>query len=60
MGVVELASFRALNSNQSLLMEKLLPLVGMSLEILARNLRTEELLGQTQQQARQLEEQPTG
>ena len=29
----------------------------MSLEVLQRNLRTEELLGQTQEQARQLETQ---
>ncbi len=57
LGVLEIASFRALNSREQTLLAELLPLVGMSLEILQRNLRTQELLGQTQEQARQLEEQ---
>ena len=34
-----------------------MPLVAMTLEILQRNLRTEELLGQTRAQAAELEEQ---
>ena len=57
LGVFEIASFRAFTSNEQALLEELLPVVGMSMEILARNLRTEELLGQTQEQARLLEEQ---
>jgi len=57
LGVFEIASFRALTSNEQELLQELLPVVGMSMEILARNLRTEELLGQTQEQARLLEEQ---
>ncbi len=57
LGVVELASFRALAANEKALLDELLPVVGMSLEILERNLKTAELLGQTQEQARQLEEQ---
>jgi PAS domain S-box-containing protein len=56
-GVVELATFRSLDSRQQALLDEVLPLVAMSLEILQRNLRTHELLGQTQTQARQLEEQ---
>jgi two-component system, sensor histidine kinase and response regulator len=57
LGVVEMATFRSLDSRQQALLDELMPLVAMSLEILQRNLRTQELLGQTQAQARQLEEQ---
>ncbi len=57
LAVLEFASFRPLAGNEKALLEELLPVVGMSLEILARNIRTQELLGQTQEQARQLEEQ---
>ena len=56
-GVVELATFRSLDARQHALLDEMLPLVATSLEILQRNLRTHELLGQTQTQARQLEEQ---
>ena len=56
-GVLEIASFRALTANEKALLEELLPVVGMSLEILLRNVATQELLAQTQEQARQLEEQ---
>jgi signal transduction histidine kinase/DNA-binding response OmpR family regulator/HPt (histidine-containing phosphotransfer) domain-containing protein len=55
LGVLEIASFRALSAREMALLDELLPLVALSLEILQRNLRTEELLGQTQDQARQLE-----
>ena len=55
LGVVEFASFRALKTGEKALLEELLPVVAMSLEILQRNLRTQELLAQTQEQARQLE-----
>jgi signal transduction histidine kinase/CheY-like chemotaxis protein/CHASE3 domain sensor protein len=57
LAVVEFASFRAISAREQALLDELLPVVGMSLEILQRNLRTGELLGQTQQQARQLEAQ---
>ena len=57
LGVLEVATFRAFDSREKALLEDLLPVVGMSLEILERNLRTQELLAQTQEQARQLEEQ---
>jgi signal transduction histidine kinase/CheY-like chemotaxis protein/CHASE3 domain sensor protein len=55
LGVLELASFRLLTAREQALLDELLPIVGMSLEVLQRNLRTEQLLGQTQEQARQLE-----
>jgi PAS domain S-box-containing protein len=56
-GVVEMATFHLLDSRQRALLVELMPVVAMSLEIMQRNLRTQELLGQTQAQARQLEEQ---
>jgi signal transduction histidine kinase/DNA-binding response OmpR family regulator len=57
LGVLELAAFRAPAAHEKALLDELLPVVAMSLDILQRNLRTQELLGQTQEQARQLEEQ---
>src|SRR5438876_2125693 len=57
LGVVEFASFRPLAAKETALVEELLPLIAMSMEILARNVRTRELLEQTQEQARRLEEQ---
>jgi two-component system sensor histidine kinase/response regulator len=57
LAVTEFASFRGLTARENALLDELLPVVGMSLEILQRNLRTGELLGQTQAQARQLEAQ---
>ena len=57
LGVLEVASFRPFNAREKALLDELLPVVAMSLEVLQRNLRTQELLGQTQEQARQLEHQ---
>jgi two-component system, sensor histidine kinase and response regulator len=57
LGVVEFASFRQLKSNEQALLEDLLPVVGMSLEILQRNLKTQELLEWTQEQAEELQAQ---
>ena len=57
LAVLEFASFRPLAGNEKALLDELLPVVGMSLEILTRNTRTQELLGQTLEQARQLEAQ---
>ena len=56
-GVVEVASFRPLTAREQALLDELLPVVAMGLEVLQRNLRTEELLGQTREQAHQLETQ---
>ena len=50
LGVVEMATFRSFDSRQHALLGELMPLVAMSLEILQRNLRTQELLGRTQAQ----------
>ena len=59
LGVLEIGSFHTTTPNEQLLLDELLPLVAMSLDILQRNVRTQELLGQTQEQARQLEAQAT-
>ena len=58
-GVIEIASFRDFSTREKALVEELLPVLGMSLEILCRNIATQEMLVQTQEQARQLEEQTT-
>jgi signal transduction histidine kinase/DNA-binding response OmpR family regulator/HPt (histidine-containing phosphotransfer) domain-containing protein/HAMP domain-containing protein len=57
LGVIEFASFRPLAAKETALVEELLPIIALSMEILARNVRTRELLEQTQEQARRLEEQ---
>ena len=57
LGVLEVASFRPLGGRERALVDELMPHVAMSLEILARNIATRELLAQTTEQARQLEEQ---
>jgi len=46
LGVLEFASFRPMRPNEKALLDELLPVVGMSLEILQRNLRTRDLLDQ--------------
>jgi signal transduction histidine kinase/CheY-like chemotaxis protein/HPt (histidine-containing phosphotransfer) domain-containing protein/HAMP domain-containing protein len=60
LGVLEVATFRPFVAREQALLDELLPLTGMSLEILQRNLHTQELLGRTQLQAAQLEEQRDG
>jgi two-component system, sensor histidine kinase and response regulator len=57
LGVVETATFHPFDARENALLAELMPLVAMSLEVLQRNLRTHELLGQTQEQARKLAEQ---
>lgn len=56
-GVFELASFQALTRAEEELLDRLLPLLAVSLELLAGTLRTEALLTQSQTQARELEQQ---
>ena len=57
LGVVETATFHPFDARENALLAELMPLVAMNLEVLQRNLRTRELLGQTQEQARKLAEQ---
>jgi two-component system, sensor histidine kinase and response regulator len=54
-GVLEFASFRQLNADEQALLQELLPVTAMSLEILERNLGTQELLEKSREQARELE-----
>jgi len=56
-GVFELASFQALSPAENELLDRLLPLLAVSLELLSGTLRTEALLTQSQTQARELEQQ---
>ncbi|HET9314357.1 MAG TPA: response regulator, partial [Vicinamibacteria bacterium] len=55
--VIELAGFRAATARERALWEELLPAVSLNLEVLQRNLRTQELLAQTKDQAEELEAQ---
>jgi signal transduction histidine kinase/CheY-like chemotaxis protein/CHASE3 domain sensor protein len=57
LAVIEVASFHALGARESSLVEELLPGVALSLQVLQRNLGTQELLVQTRDQAEELEAQ---
>src|SRR5262249_9220543 len=57
LGVLEIATFRPFGARKHKLFDEVVPVVAMSLEILQRNLHTQNLLGQTQHQASQLENQ---
>src|SRR5262245_13229043 len=48
LGVIETATFHPLDSREHALLAESMPLVAMSLEVLQRNLRTQELFGQLQ------------
>ncbi|KJV26571.1 response regulator [Luteibacter yeojuensis] len=54
LGVIEIASFQHLTALQERLLDELMPIVALSLENLARALRTRDLLDQTQTQADEL------
>jgi two-component system, sensor histidine kinase and response regulator len=57
LAVIEVASFRALDTRERALLEELLPVAALNLQVLQRNLRTQELLAQTREQAEELEAQ---
>ena len=57
LAVLEVASFRALGAREQALVEELLPGAALSLQVLQRNLGTQELLVQTRDQAEELEAQ---
>jgi len=57
LAVVELACFKPFSKRERELLEGLMPVLGMNLEILERNVRTQRLLEKTQQQAERMEEQ---
>lgn len=55
LGVLEFGSFQRFTATQEALLEDLLPVVALSLDNLRRALRTQDLLGRTQLQARELQ-----
>src|SRR5262249_5526515 len=55
--VIEVASFRPPGAREQALLEELVPGAALNLEVLQRNLPTQELLGQTREQAEELEAQ---
>src|SRR5262249_50843496 len=57
LGVLEIATFRPFGPRKQKLFDEVMPVVTMELEILQRNLHTQDLLSQTQVQTRQLEDQ---
>ena len=50
-GVLEIAFFKPFTKTEKLLLGELMPMVAMSMEILDRNLKTQELLDETKHQA---------
>jgi two-component system, sensor histidine kinase and response regulator len=54
LAVIEVASFRALAGRERALLDELLPAAALNLQVLQRNLRTQELLAQTRDQAEEL------
>jgi signal transduction histidine kinase/CheY-like chemotaxis protein/HPt (histidine-containing phosphotransfer) domain-containing protein len=57
LGAIEIASFRDFTKSEQAFIDELLPIVSMSLQVLLRNIATQELLARTQEQAHQLESQ---
>ena len=54
-GVLETATLHPFGTREQALLDESMPLAAMTLEVLQRNLRTQELLGQTRQQREQLQ-----
>jgi len=57
LGVLELASFKPLGDREKSLLDALVPVLGMTLQILERKIATQRLLEETQQQATRMEAQ---
>ncbi|WP_448247128.1 response regulator [Thalassotalea agariperforans] len=57
LGVVEFAVLQPLKARENELLNAIMPLLGMSMELLARNLHTQNLLTETQQQAKEMAQQ---
>lgn len=56
-GIVEIASLNEITRNQMEILSELLPALAMTIEVLERNLHTKELLQESLEQAKALEEQ---
>jgi two-component system, sensor histidine kinase and response regulator len=57
LAVIELATFATFGEREQALLDGLMPILAMSLEILERNARTQQLLEETRRQAELMEEQ---
>lgn len=57
LGVLELAAFQAFGKREMDLLDGLMPILGMSMELLERSLHTRTLLSETQEQALRMEKQ---
>jgi PAS domain S-box-containing protein len=57
LGVIELACLKSFGEEDQSLLDRFLPMIAMSMEILARNQSTQRLLNATQEQAEVLEKQ---
>ena len=57
--VLELATFDRFGAREKALLDGVLPMLAMSVEILERSIKTQELLGETQRQAAALQTQTT-
>ena len=58
-GVLEVASFQNFGDRENTLLKQVLPMLSMSIEIIEQNIRTEHLLAESQEQAKDLEVQAT-
>jgi two-component system sensor histidine kinase/response regulator len=57
LAILELATFDAFGANEQALLDGITPILAMSLEILERNVKTKQLLTETQRQAENMEKQ---
>ncbi|WP_016957545.1 response regulator [Catenovulum agarivorans] len=57
LGVLELATFQEFSAKELDLLNHLMPILGMSMELLERNLHTQDLLSETQVQAQKMAQQ---
>ena len=54
-GVIEVAAFQPFDQQANALLEQMMPMLAMSMEILERNVSTQRLLEETQEQAHRME-----
>jgi PAS domain S-box-containing protein len=57
LAVIELATFETFGANEQALLDGLMPTLSMSMEIIERNTKTQQLLEETQRQAESMEKQ---
>ena len=57
LAVIELATFETFGANEQALLDGLMPILAMSMEIIERNTKTQQLLEETRRQAENMEKQ---